>query len=111
MKAGTHSEPFGGVPRRRARELLVTIAVAALLLPAPAAAQGWQQTSARIGAVTFDILVLRPVAAASMLIGLGAMVPATVLTAPGGLVAIEEAWDVFVANSAKDLATRPLGDF
>lgn len=95
--------------RRRVACLILAASIAmAGLLPAQAAAQ-WR--GARALEVTFDVLVLRPVAVAKSAVGAGLFVPAALLASPGGRDPILEAWDVFVAQPAESAYTRPLGEF
>ncbi len=62
-------------------------------------------------AVGFDVVLLRPCGLVATLIGFGFFVPAAVVTAPGGLDSIEEAWEIFVSVPAEWTFERPLGDF
>jgi len=93
---------------RSLRSLWLAAAIAMLALPAPAAAQ---PAAVRALDVTFDLVLLRPLGAASTVVGTALFVPAALVASPGGRDPIVEAWDRFVLRSAKYTATRPLGEF
>ncbi len=59
----------------------------------------------------FDVLVVRPLAAAALPIGVAFFVPAAILSAPGGRDSVGEALEFFVKNPARYVFTRPLGEF
>ena len=59
----------------------------------------------------FDVVVVRPLAAAALPIGVAFFVPAALLAAPGGRDSIEQALEFFVLTPARYVFTRPLGEF
>jgi hypothetical protein len=65
----------------------------------------------RVADETFDVLCLRTSGFVTTLIGAAAFVPAVMMTAPGGLEPIREAFDHFVLTPGRYTFTRPLGEF
>ena len=63
------------------------------------------------GAAVFDVVILRPLGFAASLVGAALFIPAALVTAPGGLNSIEEAWEQFVITPAEHVYTRPLGEW
>ncbi len=59
----------------------------------------------------FDVLVVRPLAAAALPVGVAFFVPAALLAAPGGKDSIGQALEFFVRAPARYVFTRPLGEF
>ena len=99
------------------RAAVVTL-FAALLLPVNACAQtAHTQTEQAIdspsphpAAVGFDVVILRPLALAALVVGAVAFVPVALLTAPNGRDSVEAAMEIFVTGPAHDVFRRPLGD-
>ena len=58
---------------------------------------------------TFDAIVLRPLGAATLLMGAGLFVPAVLLGAPGGSESIDNGYDVFIRTPWENLVDAPLG--
>ena len=58
---------------------------------------------------TFDLLVLRPADAFSVVFGGILLVPAALASAPGGTESIDNAYDVFLRTPWENLTQRPLG--
>ena len=63
------------------------------------------------GAVVFDAVVLRPIAALTTGLGFALFVPAALLSWAEGADGRQEAWEHFVETPAKSVYERPLGDF
>lgn len=59
----------------------------------------------------FDVLVVRPLAAAALPVGVAFFVPAALLSAPGGKDSVGQAFEFFVRAPARYVFTRPLGEF
>lgn len=70
-----------------------------------------RERAADVGKKSFDVVVLRPLQSLAVVVGGGLVVPAAVMSSPGGLPLIEEAWDYFVVIRYEDAWTRPLGEF
>ena len=104
------------VPRKALRIGAATL-IAGLLLqgnayalePQSSGAQ-WQQWQ-KGAAVTFDLIILRPLQAAALAVGIMAFVPAALFSAPGGRDSYREAEQLFIITPANDFFERPLGDF
>jgi len=94
---------------------LAGLALALCLLgPAPALAQEeshWYDGLVRAGSLSFDVAVMRPIAAVTLAVGSGLFVPAAVMTAPGGRETLEEAFELFILVPGKNLWEKPLGEF
>lgn len=58
----------------------------------------------------FDAVVIRPLGAAALVTGAVFLVPAVLLSAPGGQEGIDDAYDVLVKTPWQEVADRPLGD-
>jgi hypothetical protein len=58
---------------------------------------------------TFDAVVLRPLGAATLLMGAGLFIPAVLLGAPGGSESIDNGYDVFILTPWENLVDAPLG--
>jgi hypothetical protein len=110
--------------RARVRSGAAVAAILALLLPIAAAAQ--TQPDAKLQDATlepvepkglnpavgaFDVLVVRPLAATALPVGVALFVPAALLSAPGGKDSVGQALDFFVMTPARYVFTRPLGEF
>ena len=91
----------------RRHAAILALAVALL---APGAARAESGAAFYAGAV-FDVVILRPLGFAASLVGAALFVPAALVTAPGGLDSIEEAWEQFVITPAEHVYTRPLGEW
>lgn len=99
---------------RRLRRTAAALSVAALLLSAQAHAQGAgddRSAPAHPAAQAFDVVVLRPLGLSAVAVGVAFFVPAAILSAPGGLDSLREAWEVFVQVPAEYVYKRPLGRF
>ena len=59
----------------------------------------------------FDVVILRPLGLAATVVGVALFPAAAVLAAPGGRDSVEEAWELFVLVPAKNVYSRPLGQF
>ena len=89
--------------KRSLRAGILTLAAFGLLAsPAHAADAGSQ---------IFDAIVLRPLGAIGVCAGFFLFVPAALLTSPGGMDSINEAWTLFVGDPADAAFVRPLGEF
>jgi hypothetical protein len=86
----------------------VWLLVLALLLPAPVARAA---DFAYVGGAVFDVLILRPLGVATVLVGAAAFVPAVIVTSPQGSDGILHAYEVFVEHPVKHAFTRPLGEW
>jgi len=70
-----------------------------------------ESRSARVVAVGFDAVVLRPFAVVTLVVG-AAMLPfAALLASPGGMEPIREATELFVTEPYEEAFKRRLGDF
>jgi hypothetical protein len=74
------------------------------------------QTSARFdfahgAAVGFDLVILRPLGLAAVVVSAAFFVPAAILTAPNGRDGLGEGLEQFVNAPAYGVFRRPLGDF
>ena len=63
------------------------------------------------GSMLFDCTVLRPLGFATALVGGAFFLPAALLTSPGGMESVEDAYEVFVASPVEHTFKRPLGEF
>jgi len=100
------ARPAKSAARLRRGAALALFALAVGALPAaPAAAVDYGE----IGDKTFDVLVLRPLNAAAVLVGAGFFAISAPLVAPSGELAT--AFDVFVYAPYEYAFERPLGDF
>lgn len=107
-------------PISRAALVVVALAIA---LAAPVTAQAawydprdWKSPSLPESVdkplgYAFDIVVLRPVAAARLVVGSVMFVPAVIFSAADGKRAREDAWRVFVEEAYEDLTKRELNQF
>jgi hypothetical protein len=110
--------------RGRARIAAAVIAMVAFLPPIGARAQ--TQPDAKLQTLTpepveptglnpavgaFDVIVVRPLAAAALPVGVAFFVPAALLSAPGGREPVGQALEFFVLGPARYVFTRPLGEF
>jgi hypothetical protein len=57
-----------------------------------------------------DLLILRPVGIATMIVGGAIFVPAALMAAPGGPGNVRAAWETFVAPSVERTFMTPLGE-
>jgi len=105
---------MGWTTRRSLRGLAATL-IAALALPAPAVAQSVDDDASRdasdYAAAAFDAAIVRPLALSVVVVGAVFFVPAAIISSPGGLTPIREAWDQFVVAPTRFVFTRPLGQF
>ena len=104
--------------RTRARRgtglLALAVLATCLLQPAAARAADWQaigQTTQRVADGSYDVLVLRTTGLAVLLVGVGLFIPSVIVTAPGGMTPIRQAWQTFIVEPAEYAIWRPLGDF
>jgi hypothetical protein len=108
--------------RARARIGAAVVAMLAFLLPIGARAQTPPEATLQtqepiepkglnpaVGA--FDVLVVRPLAATALPVGVAFFVPAALLAAPGGRDSVGQALEFFVKAPARYVFTRPLGEF
>ena len=58
---------------------------------------------------TFDLLVLRPTEAISVVFGGILLLPAVLASAPGGTEGIDNAYDLFLRTPWENLTRRPVG--
>lgn len=102
-------------PRRRRATGVAALALAAwvavMALPGPVRAAEDRSGALRAFDVTFDLLLLRPLAAVSSAVGAVYFVPAAAIASPGGRDPIAEAWERFVLAPSRFAYTRPLGEF
>jgi hypothetical protein len=84
-----------------------------MLMTAPSSASAdWQNSrGADIAASTLDVVIVRPLAAAKVVIGAALLVPAAILSAPNGREGYEGAYEVLVAVPAEFAFDRKLGEF
>ncbi len=86
----------------------MTLVASFLLLAGPSQANS---RIVDIAAASFDVVILRPCGLAALAVGAGLFLPATLLTAPNGRRAVEQAWNHFVTSPAESVLQRGLGDF
>ncbi len=92
--------------------VFLTVASLVLLPVGVALAQGQQlldDTQPEAGAMIADVVLIRPLGIASMILGAAAFIVSIPFTASGGNV--DEAWDTLVTKPAKFTFKRPLGQF
>ena len=84
-----------------------------VLMPLGAALAQSQQlldeTQPQAGAMVADVVVVRPLGIASMVLGVAAFIVSIPFTTTGNNV--EEAWDTLVKKPARFTFQRPLGQF
>ncbi len=88
--------------------------IAGVLLQGNAYALEQQSTKSGFAngvAVGFDLVVLRPLGFAALVVGAGAFVPAALMTAPNGKDSLTTALEVFVTTPLEDVFRRELGEF
>ena len=71
----------------------------------------WYDEPLRQLDVAGDLLVIRPLAGVTALVGCALFVPAAILTAPNGRDSINDAYEHFVREPGEYFAKRPLGEF
>jgi len=88
------------------------IAAATALLFAVAAPSLAEEEAPGVSIVdrAFDAAVLRPLGAAAVLAGAVLLVPAALVTAPGGMESVDNAYDVFLRMPLENLIDTPLGE-
>ena len=90
----------------------LTVASLVLLPVGAALAQGQQlldDTQPEAGAMIADVILIRPLGIASMILGTAAFIVSIPFTATGHNV--DQAWDTLVKKPAKFTFQRPLGQF
>ena len=93
---------------------LAAALIAALLIPAHAAADVDEDAASRArdyAAKGFDAVIIRPLSLSAVGVGAALFVPVAIISSPGGLTPIREAWEQFVLTPVNFVFTRPLGDF
>ena len=104
---------MGWTSRPSLRVLAATL-IAALLVPSHAGAQDDEDAASKAqdyAAKGFDAVIIRPLALSAVVVGAAFFVPAAIISAPGGLTPIREAWEQFVMGPVNFVFVRPLGDF
>lgn len=92
--------------------VLLTVASLVLMPLGAALAQSQQlldETQPQAGAMVADVVVVRPLGIASMVLGVAAFIVSIPFTTTGNNV--EEAWDTLVKKPARFTFQRPLGQF
>ena len=103
--------------RRQARQSLRTAAVTLItVLLLQGSAYALEPQPAHSGfvdyaAAGFDLVILRPLGLAALIVGSVALFPAAVMSLAGGEDATQTAVDLFVVDPWRDVFQRPLGDF
>jgi hypothetical protein len=100
--------------RRRLRGAAITAAVAGLLLPGSAYGLPPEPAGREISAQAaagFDVVILRPLGLAALVIGAASFVPVALISAPGGKDSFQAALELLVTGPANFVFQRPLGDF
>ena len=90
------------------------VLIAALLLPGSGVAEGPLQekpAGPNPAVMAFDVVLLRPLGFVALVVGVGAFIPATIITAPNGLDSVQSAMEIFVIEPGKAVFQRPLGRF
>ena len=62
-------------------------------------------------AIGFDLVVLRPLAVAALVVGAAMLPPVALMASPGGMEGLREASELFVTEPFQEAFQRPLGDF
>jgi hypothetical protein len=104
---------MGRTARASLRVLTATL-IAALLVPAHAGAQDRDDAASKAQEYAtkgFDAVIIRPLALSAVVVGAAFFVPAAIISAPGGLTPIREAWEHFVLAPVNFVFRRPLGEF
>jgi hypothetical protein len=78
--------------------------------PAPVE-RHWYDSLVHNTDVGIDLIVIRPLAAVTLVAGAVLFVPAAAITSPNGWDSIKEAYQRFVGEPAEYFASRPLGEF
>ncbi len=80
--------------------------------PAPAPVeQRWYDPVVHNLNVGVDLIVIRPLAAVTLLAGAALFVPAVIMTSPNGWDSMKDAYQRFVNEPGEYLISRPLGEF
>jgi len=104
-ESGTAALYAGPAPVRR----LLTVSIVSLCLLAPGPPRETSGSSVGNGTgLVLDLLVLRPLGAASTAVGFGLFLIAGPFAAPSGQFG--DAWEIFVKNPYAFTFERPLGD-
>jgi len=99
--------------RRAARTLAAGLVAACVWVPASSRGETNPPPEAQRskGAVTLDVLLLRPLGAAGLVVGSCLFLPAALLTSPGGATPLGEAYERFVRIPYAYVFSRGLGEF
>ena len=91
--------------------LVTAIATLLLLGPAPAS-RALDFDRQQVVDSTFDVVLLRPLAATGLLVGSGLFVPGALLASPMGWKdGMDQVYEQLIEHQYDGLVTRPLGDF
>ena len=93
----------GSMARRRVLTVLAGVLLAfALALPAQAA---------NPAAIGFDVVIVRPLRVVAVGVGAAFFLPAALFCSPGGMDAIEQAYEKLVQQPYEQAFEKPLGEF
>jgi hypothetical protein len=94
------------------RAAIVTLMAGCLLvsimLPASAEARVSTEEVVEVG---FDLVILRPAGALSVLVGAAFFVPSMVMTLPNGKAGVDQAREIFIDGPWESTFRRSLGDW
>jgi hypothetical protein len=100
-------------PAKASLRAAVVTLLAACLMPAGARAEAQKDLEppppSRV-AKAFDVLVVRPFGLLVIPVGIAAFIPTALLSAPGGMDNLREAYDHFVSSPVSFVFQRPLGE-
>jgi hypothetical protein len=71
----------------------------------------WYDGPVHTADVAADLVVIRPLAAVTLVVGAVLFVPAAIMTAPNGRDGVKDAYDRFVREPGEYVYSRPLGEF
>ncbi len=91
--------------------ILATIALLASPLPAQAASFNWEGSRAQeVTSSVLDLVLVRPLATARVIVGGLLFVPAVVISAPGGREGFDSAYDTLIAEPTEFAFQRKIGE-
>jgi hypothetical protein len=89
----------------------ILMSVLALGLPSAALADWQESRGADIAASTLDVVIIRPLAAAKVVVGAALLIPAAIFSSPMGREGFQGAYEVLVAVPAEYAFDRKVGEF
>ena len=96
----------------RSNRFLIALAASLILMSAtPSMAEFEGSKAEQVLASGFDAVLVRPIAAARVVVGAMFFLPATFISAPSGREGFDGAYDVFLAEPIEFAFRRELGEF